>query len=259
MASAWIIGLRARLGRRNGSRSSHALDLLGKYLDGDANLAGTPVGVPLLTRVLLGQRVDMVVGALLGHLDDSPADLQVSIGVVGILDRERDLRIGFYILVLDPASRGVEPDVRAVVVDPDGSHLRRAVAPDGRDMGERLFRQQITIALGNRRHGHLSWSRMSRQPIVVVSSPARASAMVRRASSMRTTHCWTSSASCVNGSASHSRADSGFSAAKPSVGDNAPSFSNRSSAGRPDAPSRATTAPRTAPFQIPVSPSITAA
>ena len=71
-------------------------------------------------------------------------------------------------------------------------------------------------------------------------------------------HCWTSSASWVNGSASHSRAHSGVSVANPSVGDSAPSRSSRSSGGRPDARSRATTAARTAAFQIPVNPSSSA-
>src|SRR5256885_6636124 len=92
-----------------------------------------------------------------------------------------------------------------------------------------------------------------------VSSSPRASAIARSAKSSRTTHCWTSSASCVNGSASHSRAHSWFSAAKPRVGESFCSRISRSSCGSPAARSRSTTAARTAAFQMPVSPSSSAA
>src|SRR6267378_6696832 len=88
MPSSWI--MRARdVG--TGSRSSHALDLLGQDLDDDAHLAGLAIGVPIAARVLLGERVDVRVGVLLGHLDDASAYLNVAVGVVRILHRERDL------------------------------------------------------------------------------------------------------------------------------------------------------------------------
>src|SRR5215831_6776679 len=135
--------------------SSHALDLLGQDLHGDTNLTRPAMRVAFLTGVLLGERVDVCVGPLFGDLDDSTADLEIAVGVVGVLDRERDLRIALQIFVLHPSPGGIEQDVRAVVVDPHWRHLRRAVAADGRDVRERLLRQEITIGLWNRCHGHL--------------------------------------------------------------------------------------------------------
>ena len=70
-------------------------------------------------------------------------------------------------------------------------------------------------------------------------------------------HCWSATSWAVD--AIHRRAHSRFSAWKPSVGDSAWRRRSRSSAGRPAARSRATTAPRTAAFQIPVSASSSAA
>src|SRR5437773_9125871 len=95
-------------GAGDGVRSSHTLDLLGQDLDGDANLARAAMRVALLAGVLLRQRVDVRVGALLGHLDDPAADLDVAVGVVGILDRERDLRAALEVLVLHPSACRVE-------------------------------------------------------------------------------------------------------------------------------------------------------
>src|SRR5436309_15234035 len=68
--------------------------------------------------------------------------------------RERCLGISLQVLVLHPSPGGVEADVRAVVVHPDRGHLWGAIPAHGRDMSERLFREQITVVLWNRRHGH---------------------------------------------------------------------------------------------------------
>src|SRR4030095_13038301 len=172
ISSTWIIRALDSETRRG---SSHALDLLGQDLDGDADFTGTPVTVAVLTRVLLGERVDVLVGSLLGHLDDSPAALEVSVRGVGLLDLERALRVALEVLVLPPSRGRVEPDVGAVVVDPHRRHLRRAVAADGRDVGERLLAQQITVALGHHRHRRLSFSTWSR-----ILSVNRSSSSVRR-------------------------------------------------------------------------------
>ena len=72
-------------------------------------------------------------------------------------------------------------------------------------------------------------------------------------------HCWTSAPSWAVGSAIHARATSRLSAWKPRVGDRACRRRSRSSGGRPAARSRATTAPRTAAFQMPVRASRSAA
>src|ERR1700730_4852217 len=82
---------------------------------------------------------------------------------------------------------------------------------------------------------------------------ARASASPRKASSKRTMHCCTSAASWAVGSAIHACAQTPLSPLRTSVADSRSSRSRRSSAGIPAARSRATTAPRTAAFHIPVS------
>src|SRR5438128_1653971 len=146
--------MRAGDAGNGGARSSHALDLLGKNLDDDTHLAGPAVRIAVLAQVLLGERVDVLIGALLRHLDDAPPDLEVAVGVVRVLHRKRDLRIPLKVLVLHPPPGSVEADVLPVVVHPDRGHLRRPVPADGRDVGERLFREQVTAVLGNRRHSH---------------------------------------------------------------------------------------------------------
>src|SRR6266446_6686268 len=123
--------MRAGDAGNGGARSSHALDLLGKNLDDDTHLAGPAVRIAVLAQVLLGERVDVLVGALLRHLDDASPDLEVAVGVVRVLHRKRDLRIPLKVLVLHPPPGSVEADV-----------------------GARLFREQVTAVLGNRRHGH---------------------------------------------------------------------------------------------------------
>src|SRR5205085_626539 len=133
-----------------------------------------------------------------------------------------------------------------------GEHALAEVAVRGVDLHGGLGHQAVDpflfcVAL-------VDVHRQSFQPFGVVISFARDSASARRANSTRTRHCWTSTASCVNGSLNHCVFVSPFSAAKPSVGESAWSFSSRSSGGRPEARSRATTAARTAAFQIPVRP-----
>src|SRR5437867_981922 len=118
MPSTWI--MRAGDAGTGGARSSHALDLLGKNLDDDTDLAGPTLRIAVLAQVLLGERVDVIVGALLRHLDDPSPDLEVAVGVVRILHRRRDLRIARKVLVLHPPPGSVEPDVRAIVIPQTG-------------------------------------------------------------------------------------------------------------------------------------------
>src|SRR4030095_9790450 len=199
ISSTWIIRALDSETRRG---SSHALDLLGQDLDGDADFTGTPVTVAVLTRVLLGERVDVLVGSLLGHLDDSPADLEVSVRVVGILDREGDVRISPAVLGLHayPARAGPTRWCRRSRSPP--------ASPAPRRRGRRSRRGRTTSCSAD--HGSPRAPSPSSsllldlvenslgQPIVVVSSAARASAIVRSANSIRITHCCTSTASWVN-------------------------------------------------------------
>src|SRR5262249_4504869 len=185
---------------------------------------------------------------------------------------KRDARVVAQLPILHAAPGGVEAHVGAVPVHPHRCHLRRAVTADRRQVRERLLREEVPVLFGNRRHGetpffHSSWKQSSAaraivsrtQPCFVVSSTARASASARIAKSRRTRHCWTSTASCVNGSATQSRAHSPFSLVNPSVGESFCRRRSRSSGGSPLALSLATVAARTAAFQMPVKPSINAA
>src|SRR4051812_45563224 len=121
------------------ARSPHALDLLGRDRDGHADLARLAAGVRVLAEVFLGQRVDVIVGALLRHSRHAPADLQVAVRILRVLDRDGHARIALEVLVLHAPARGVEADVGAVEVDPHRRHLRRAVGADGGDVSERLL------------------------------------------------------------------------------------------------------------------------
>src|SRR5436853_6571930 len=74
------------------ARSPHALDLLGRDRDGHADFPRLAAGVFVLAEVFLGQRVDVVIGALLRHPGHPAADLQVAVRVLGILDRDGHAR-----------------------------------------------------------------------------------------------------------------------------------------------------------------------
>src|SRR4030095_9790449 len=78
-------------------------------------------------------------------------------------------------LVFTRTRPALDPHAGAAVVDPHRRHLRPAVAADGRDVGERLLAQQITVALGHHRHRPLSFSTWSR-----ILSVNRSSSSVRR-------------------------------------------------------------------------------
>src|SRR5207249_8767413 len=151
MSSSWITP----------GRSPHRLDRLGQNLHHHAHLARPAVRVLVLAQVLPRERVDVVVGALLAHLDDPPADLDVAVRVLGVLDRERDARVPLEVLVLDASARRAEAHVRAVVVHPHRRHLRRAVRAHGGDVGERLLREEVAVLLGDRSHRHVLLAALS--------------------------------------------------------------------------------------------------
>src|SRR5437762_573866 len=121
------------------SGSSHALDGVGLDLGDHAHLAGPAVRILVLAHVFLGQRVDVLIGALLGHLHDAPAHLHVAIRVVRVLHGERDHRVRLEVLVLHAAAGRVDANVRAVEVAPHRRHLGLAVAADGGEVAESLL------------------------------------------------------------------------------------------------------------------------
>src|SRR5438552_17669206 len=73
---------------RGRDANSHPLHALGHDLVHDAHLARLAERVLVLTEVLLRERVDVRVGALLGRLDDPPAHPHVAVGGVGVPARE---------------------------------------------------------------------------------------------------------------------------------------------------------------------------
>src|SRR6266516_2716316 len=137
---------------RGRDANSHPLHALGQDLVQDAHLARLAERVLVLAEVLLRERVDVRVSALLRRLDDPPADLHVAVGVVGVLDGERHARVARQVPHLDAALRRVEAHVRAVEVDPHGRHLRRAVGARRGEVRERLLRKEIAVLLGDRSH-----------------------------------------------------------------------------------------------------------
>ena len=96
-------------------------------LEHHTHIARLRPGILVLAEVLLRQRVDMRVGALLGHARDLAAHLEVAVRVFGVHDRQRDRRALLHVALLHAALRGVHANDAAGVVEPDRRHLRRAV------------------------------------------------------------------------------------------------------------------------------------
>src|SRR5246500_2239931 len=103
--------------------SSHYRGVFGFDLVEDADFAGLAVRILIDAKVLFGELVDAVVGAVLGDLGDAAADFQIAIGILRIHDGERDTRIAADVLILLTATGRVEDDMLAVEVDPDRSDL----------------------------------------------------------------------------------------------------------------------------------------
>jgi hypothetical protein len=95
----------------------------------------------------LRELVDVIVGAGLRDLRHSTLDLEVAIGVVRILNGKRDVRVAPEVLVLDATARGVDADVRAVVVDPDGGHLGAPIRHNRGHVGEGPLLEEIEALL----------------------------------------------------------------------------------------------------------------
>src|SRR3990172_1870629 len=69
------------------------MNFLGKNLVRHPHLVGPTPRIFVLVDVLLRERVDVGVRPLLGDLGDAPPDLHVPVGIVGILNRQRRLRV----------------------------------------------------------------------------------------------------------------------------------------------------------------------
>src|SRR5262245_5124509 len=133
---------------------AHTLHGLGCDLHHHPHLARLTVWVLVLAHVLLGQRIDVLVGTLLGHLGHAPAHLHIAVRVVGILGGQRHPRIRFQISILHAAAGCVDAHVRPVEIAPHRRHLRPAVGSDGGEVTERLLVEDVAILAETRRHAH---------------------------------------------------------------------------------------------------------
>src|SRR5437773_4691724 len=136
----------------SGKALTDGVDLLGLDLHDHAHFTGLAVRIFVLAEILLRQLVDVRVRALFRHLDDAPPDAEIAVRIVGIGNRERDTWIAFEILRLDASARGVDENVDAVEVPPDGRDLRTAISVHRREIHERFLVDEIGVRLGNSRH-----------------------------------------------------------------------------------------------------------
>src|SRR3989304_629035 len=96
------------------------LDVLRQDLDDDARLGLAAGGARLRPHVLARQLVDVVPGALVHHVDDAAADLDVAVSVGAVDDGEGDAGVAAQVARLLAALRRVDEEVGAVVGAPDG-------------------------------------------------------------------------------------------------------------------------------------------
>src|SRR6266850_701900 len=107
--------------------SAHGAEFVRLDLVYHALFAGLAERVNVLAQIFLGQAVDVIVGALLSGFDDLAANLQVAVGILRVLNGQRDARIAGNVLVFQTATRRIDAHVFAIVVDPYRRHLRTAI------------------------------------------------------------------------------------------------------------------------------------
>src|SRR4029077_15806392 len=118
---------------------SHYRGVFGFDLVEDADFAGLAVRILIDAKVLLGELVDAVVGAIFGDFRDAAADFQIAIRIIRIDDGEGDTRIAADVLILLAAPGRVEDDMLTIEVDPDRSDLRPAVGHESGEVGKGPF------------------------------------------------------------------------------------------------------------------------
>jgi hypothetical protein len=92
------------------------------------------------------------VGALVGDLDDAAGDVDPLVGVIRPGDGDGDARVAADVLRLDALRLGVDQDVVAFVVDPDGADLRGAVLVDGGEVSEGGRVEDLLVLVGEPGH-----------------------------------------------------------------------------------------------------------
>ena len=110
---------------------------------------GKKIRILVFAQVLLRQPVDVIDAALFGDFHNAAADLQIPVGVIGVLDGEGHAAIPAHVQVFLSSFGRVQEDVCAVVLQPNGRVLGGAVRVQGGEMGEDFLFEQVLEFLGH--------------------------------------------------------------------------------------------------------------
>src|SRR6266403_3840133 len=97
---------------------AHGADFLRFDLVSDAHFARFPERVNWISQIFFREFVDMVVRAVFGDFDDLAPNLQIAIGIGGVLDRNRNPGSAPDVLVLHAAPPRIEAPEISVVLHP---------------------------------------------------------------------------------------------------------------------------------------------
>jgi len=124
--------------------------VVGQNFVRDAHFTGI-FGVLALAAIFFREGTNHVVRPLFGFGDDGTAHLDVAVQIRGVGNRQCDARVAAQNLVLDGSARGVDDNVRAVIIEPDRRHLGRTIFFDKRQKRECFFfaRKQVGEFFGN--------------------------------------------------------------------------------------------------------------
>ena len=86
---------------------------------------------PGLVIVFERKPVDVLICTFSCKFNNFTAHTQIAILIGRILNRHRNARTSFHVLIFRPPFIRVDEDVVAICTEPDGSHLRRAIRHDG--------------------------------------------------------------------------------------------------------------------------------
>ena len=128
---------------------SHAVNFFGLYGVDDANFVWR-AWIHIFAQIFLCQLVDAVACAFLGDVGDAAADFNVAVRILRIDDCHGDARIAANVEVLLASTSGVEDQVLAVEIKPDGRDLGRAVRHESAERSKGLLAgKKIAIFVGD--------------------------------------------------------------------------------------------------------------
>jgi len=93
----------------------------------DADFIWRAPGIAILADIFLSLLVNVLVGALFGDLGYATANREMPVRVIGVEEVNPNSRIAAHVAVLDVALDGVDDNVLAIVIDPNGSDVRASV------------------------------------------------------------------------------------------------------------------------------------